>query len=128
MPSRALVTVGGHALPEPSTYEAGTATIVDASRNVNGRMVGGVIRDDVASVTMSWRWLSAQAWADINRIFNAHAGGKFINTVTFLDQARNAWVTKTMYVSDREASIFRRDPDTGAILGYVGSKLSLVEV
>ena len=32
----ALVSIGGYALPEPSTYSAVTSTIVDSARNVSG--------------------------------------------------------------------------------------------
>ena len=36
----ALVTVNGTALPEPSSYEATTSTIVDSGRNTQGKVVG----------------------------------------------------------------------------------------
>ena len=40
----ALVTVNGVDLPEPSSYEATTSTIVDSGRNVQGKVVGSVVR------------------------------------------------------------------------------------
>ena len=51
----ALVTVAGVALPEPSAYSGNTATIVDSARNLEGRVIGSVVRDDVAKVELSWR-------------------------------------------------------------------------
>ena len=48
--------------------------------------------------------------------------------MTFFDQSAGDWVTKTMYVSDRSAGMWRRDPETGDVMGWTGCKLSLVEV
>lgn len=120
----ALVTVGGYALPEPSTYNATTSTIVDSARNVQGRVVGAVVRSDVAKIEMSWKYLTAQQWANILSLFT----NSFYNEVRFLNQATNTYTTRTMYVSDRNAAMWRRDPNTGAVMGYTGASLSLVEV
>lgn len=128
MAFRALVTVGDYDFPEPSTYNGNTSTLVDSSRNVQGRMVGSVIRDDVAKIEISWRYLTVKQWADIQKCFRLSSGGKFINNVTFFDQSVGGWVTKEMYVSDRKANVFRRDPNTGDLLGWENPSLSLIEV
>jgi hypothetical protein len=120
----ALVSVGGYELPEPSTYNATTSTIVDSARNVQGKVVGAVVRNDVAKVEMSWKYLTAQQWANILSLFT----NSFYNEVRFLNQATNTYTTRTMYVSDRSAAMWRRDPLTGAVMGYTGASLSLVEV
>lgn len=120
----ALVSIGGFDFPEPSSYDAITSTIVDSARNVNGRVVGAVVRSDVAKISMSWKYLTAQQWANILTLFT----NSFYNEVRFFNQATNSYTTRTMYVSDRNASIFRRDPATGAVMGYTGCSLSLVEV
>lgn len=125
---RALVTVGGYEFPEPSTYEGNTATLVDSGRNVQGYTVGAVIRDDVAKVTLSWRYLTVQQWAEVNQCFSEKHGGKFYNNVTFFDQTAGDYVTRKMYVSDRKAGAFRRDPQSGELLGWLNPSLSLVEV
>jgi hypothetical protein len=91
-------------------------------------VIGSVIRDDVAKVSLSWRYLSTADWAAINKCFKISAGGKFYNTVTFFDQSEGGWVSRVMYVSDRSAGMWRRDPDTGEVLGWTECKLSLVEV
>ena len=41
---QALVSVNGVDLPEPSSYSATTSTIVDSGRNVQGKVVGSVVR------------------------------------------------------------------------------------
>ena len=121
---KALVTIAGTALPEPSTYSGTTSTLVDSARNVKGYVVGSVVRSDVAKVELSWRYLTAEQWASILSLFKQN----FYNDVEFYDQTIAGWSTRKMYISDRNANLFRRNPDTGAIMGYTDAKLSLVEV
>lgn len=128
MAFRALVTVGEFDFPEPSTYSGNTATLVDAARNAQGVTIGAVIRDDVGKVEMSWKYLTVEQWANILKCFSTARGGKFYNNVTFFCQDIGDWTTRPMYVSDRKANMFRRDPYSGAILGYTDASLSLVEV
>lgn len=123
-----LVTVAGVALPEPSTYSGNTSTLVDSARNVEGIMIGSVIRDDVAKVELQWRYLTVQQWASINRLFKQSAGGAFINSVRFFDQAAGTYVTRQMYVNDRKAGMWRRHPETGEVMGWTNCTLSLIEV
>ncbi len=130
MAFKALVSVGGYDFPEPSTYSANTSTLVDSSRNVSGVLVGSVIRDDISKIEISWKYLTVEQWARIQKCFSQSAGGKFINDVTFFDQSIGDWVTtpKKMYISDRKAGMWRRDPATGDILGWTDCSLSLIEV
>ena len=120
----ALVTIGGYELPEPSSYSAVTSTIVDSARNVSGYVVGSVVRSDVAKVELSWKYLTAQQWATILSLFTS----SFYNDVRFFNQATGNYDVRTMYVSDRQAGMWRRNPDTGAIMGWTNCSLSLVEV
>lgn len=120
----ALVTIGGFDFPEPSTYNATTSTIVDSARNVSGYVVGAVVRIDVAKVELSWKYLSAQQWANILSLFS----NSFYNEVTFYNQVTAGYTTRTMYVSDKTAGMWRRDPETGDVMGWTNCSLSLVEV
>lgn len=120
----ALVTVNGVELPEPSSYEGTTSTIVDSGRNVQGKVVGAVVRNDVAKVTMSWNYLTAKQWATILSLFTAN----FYCSVRFYNQATAEYTTRQMYVSDRTAGMWRRSPNNGSVMGWTGAKLSLVEV
>lgn len=119
----ALVSVGGYNFPEPSTYSAITSTIVDSARNMGGYVVGSVIRNDVAKIELTWRYLTAQQWATILSMFN----GNFFNDVRFYNQVTAAYEVRTMYVSDRQAGMWRRHPETGEIMGWTSCSLSLVE-
>ena len=125
---KALVTVGGYDFPEPSAYNGNTATLVDSARNAQGVMVGSVIRDDVGKVEMSWKYLTVEQWANILKCFSIARGGKFINSVTFFCQDTGDWTTRQMYVSDRNAGAWRRNPNTGEIMGWTECSLSLIEV
>lgn len=120
----ALVSIGGFDFPEPSKYTATTSTIVDSARNVNGYVVGAIVRSDVAKVDMSWRYLTVRQWASILSLF----ANSFYNDVRFFNQTTGDYETRTMYVSDRTADMFRRDPETGEVLGWLEPSLSLVEV
>ena len=120
----ALVTIGGYELPEPSSYNAITSTIVDSGRNVEGKVVGSVVRHDVAKIELSWKYLTAQQWANVLSLFTY----SFYNDVSFMNQVTNSYDTRTMYVSDRNAGMWRRNPETGEIMGYTNCTLSLVEV
>ena len=124
----ALVTVGTYEFPEPSSYSANTSTIVNSSRNVEGKMIGSVIRENVSKVEISWKYLTIEQWARIQKCFSEVDGGKFINTVKFFDQSKGDFNTKDMYVSDRKSGLWRRDSVTGAVLGWTDCSLSLIEV
>ena len=99
----ALVSIGSFNFPEPSSYNAITSTIVDSARNVNGRVVGSVVRHDVAKIELTWKYLTAYQWATILSLFT----NSFYNEVRFLNQATNTWQTRTMYVSDRNAAGYK---------------------
>lgn len=120
----ALVTIGGYELPEPSSYSATTSTIVDSARNVSGYVVGSVVRHDVAKVELSWKYLTVQQWANILSKFSDN----FYNDVRFFNQTTANYEVRTMYVSDRTAGMWRRDPNNGSIMGWTNCSLSLVEV
>lgn len=122
-----MVSIGDFAFPEPSTYSATTSTIVDSGRNVEGYVIGAVIRDGVARVDLGWNFITAEDWASIMAKFNQSQGGSFYNNVTFFLQDTNSWVTREMYVGDRNSSVFLRRKD-GSIRGYTGASLALIEV
>lgn len=122
-----LVTIAGHAIPDPSTYEGNTVTVVDNARNAEGVMVGSVIRDDMAKVSMTWRFLTVRQWSDICKLFKTSAGGAFVNPVTFFDQTEGDYQTRNMYCSDRKAGAYQKDA-SGYIRGWTNCSVNLIEV
>lgn len=118
---------GSVALPEPSKYDGNTATLVDEGRNVEGYVVGAVVRDDVGKISMSWNWISVSEWANMLKLFSTARHGSFVNSVTFFCQDTGTWETRNMYVSDRSAGVTHRLPD-GTIDGYEGASFNLIEV
>ena len=128
MPISPLVTVAGVALPEPSTYSGVVSTLVNNARNSQGVMIGAVIRDNIGKVEMTWKYLTVQQWSLINQLFNESGSGHFVNTVTFFDQVSGGYVTRQMYVNDRSAGMWRRNPTTGEVMGWTNCKLNLIEV
>ena len=126
----ALVTIGGYELPEPSSYSAVTSTLVDSARNVSGYVVGTVIRPDVAKIELSWKYLTATQWATILSLFSSSdkTDVRFYNNVRFFNQATASFETRKMYISDRSAGMWRRNPQNGSIMGWTNCTLSLVEV
>ena len=128
MAFKALVSVAGYDFPEPSAYSGNTSTLVDSGRNVEGFMVGSVIRDDISKVEISWKYLTVEQWARIQKCFRESSGGKFINKVHFFDHSVGGWVDKDMYVNDRKAGMWRRSPETGDVLGWTDCSLSLIQV
>lgn len=131
-PIKALVYVNGVALPPPSEYECNTATIVDAARNSNGDEVGAVIKSGVRKITLKWNFITPDKWAGIlSLVLNS-----FYNSVEFFDQDTATWITKTMYVSDRSAGMFRRNPDVThptnplldyPVMGWTGARIAFIQ-
>lgn len=125
---KALISIAGVDIPTPSTYVGITADVVDAGRNVEGFVVGAVVREDVAKVEATFNYLTAKQWSDILKLFNSKHGGKFFQSVTFFNQTTADWETRTMYPGDRTTSgAHKRDPVTGAIIGWEKPVLHLIE-
>lgn len=127
----------GYVVPTPSTYVGNTATIVDSARNVDGYMIGTVIRNGVAKIQMSWNFISAQDWSNLLKQFEPSYGGSFIRRVTFFNQTSGTLETRSMYVGDRTSSgsflLFNEvnapDPSwIGLPRGYQGASFSLIEL
>ena len=78
--NKALVTIivedsqknstSSYPLPEPTSYSGTTSTMIDSGTSVNGQLLGSVIRSNVAQVSLSWNYLTAEDWKTINQLFN----------------------------------------------------------
>lgn len=128
MAINALVSIGSYNFPTPSIYVGNSADMVDSARNVQGYVVGAIVRSDVAKIEMTWNYLTAAKWAEMLQKFIPAYGGAFYNNVTFFNQTVNNWETRVFYVGDRTtAGAFMLDKHTGAVSGYKGCRFNLIE-
>jgi len=125
-------------IEDPSTYSAITSTLVDAQRNSEGYVISSVIRDQLAKITMNWKYLTADNWARLNECFmheqilkvsdTKYARGYFYNYIKFFNQDTNSYDTRQMYVGNRTAGLWRRDSVTKVAKGWTSPSFSLIEV
>ena len=124
---RALVTVIGEGkdtpLPDPTSYGVATSTMTDGGTSVSGHLLSSTVRNDVVQVSLSWNYLEVTEWSKIIELFKEN----YINKVEFYDQTSGEWTTRDMYISNRNAGLWRRD-ETGKVLGWTGCSIQLTEV
>lgn len=113
--------------PCPSSYVATTSTVVDSGRNINGYVIGGVVREDVAAIDITYNYISVKEWHNILKQFDGKQGGSFYKSVTFFNQSTNSWGTRTFYVGDRTTGGLHILDKNGKPQGWLNAKLSLVE-
>ena len=127
----------GFVVPTPSTYIGNTATIVDSARNVDGYMIGTVIRNGVAKIQMTWAFISADDWASLLQQFEPSYGGSFTRQVSFYNQTSGVVETREMYVGDRTSAgsflLYNAENapapyKIGLPRGYRDAAFSLIEV
>ena len=137
MGKKALVTIirddGNIALtPEPASYGTTTTTMMDSGTSVSGKTLGSVVREAVAKISLSWRYLTKEEWANINALFKTQEGSGlgFANKVIYFDQTTGDWVSeaKEMIVSDRSAGMSRYDAEGRGVEGWFDCTLELTEV
>lgn len=111
----------------PSEYNVTTSTIVDSGRNVNGKVVGAVVREDVVAIDIVFNYITVEDWSTILKLFDSSQGGSFYQKVEFYDQTSNSWKTRTMYVGDRTSNGLHMLDKNGYPQAWLGAKLSLVQ-
>ena len=127
MAKQKLLYWSNYTPPCPSTYNGTTATVVDSGRNVKGVTVGGVVREGVAAVDVTFNYITTKEWSKILSQFNSKLGGSFYRKTTFFNQETNQLETRTFYVGDRTTNGLHLLDKNGKPQGWLGAKLSLVE-
>lgn len=122
-----LLKVGNYKVPRISEYNQTTSTIVDSGRNVKGVVVGGVVRENVAAVDVSFNYISCDVWSNILKQFDSNYGGSFYQWVTFFDQVSKTTSKRKMYVGDRTTGGLHILDRKGNPKAWLNAKLSLVE-
>ena len=132
-------------LPTPSEYDGQASTLVDSARNTKGFVVANIIRSNVASVSMSWNYLTIDQFKTIAQLFEPKYNGSFVNYVQFWDSVKGGFngtgtgtptddetstqYHKQMYCGDRKVSVAHICLDSqGKPIGYTGVQLDLIEV
>jgi len=110
-------------LPDPTSYTATTTTMTDGGTSVSGHLLSSIVRDNVVQISLSWNYLEASEWTRITGMFKED----YINRVRFYDQSSGSWEIRSMYISDRNAGLWRRD-EHGEVLGWTGCSIQLTEV
>lgn len=111
----------------PSTYNVTTSTIVDSGRNVDGKVIGAVVREDVVALEVTFNYITVDDWSTILKLFDSSQGGSFYQKVKFYHPTLNTWETRTMYVGDRTSNGLHMLDKNGYPQAWLGAKLSLVE-
>ncbi len=122
-----LIRIENTELPMPSGYDAQTGDIVESGRNAEATTVGQVIREDVAKIELSWKFLTVEQWSMILKLLQTKYGGKFVNNIYFFNQTSGQFETRKFYPGNRKASLFRIDKD-GNIVGWLDCKVNFIEV
>ena len=105
----AFLTINGRKFPAPKRgLNIKTMTTVSDGRNEQNVFIGQRIGRDMQKI--------------VNQLSN------FVFNVTYLDPVSNDWVTRKMYVSDRDCQPYRVDPVTGKTTQYTSCKCSFVDV
>lgn len=124
---KALFKIGNFTPECPSSYVGTESTVVDSGRNVQGVVVGSVVRESVCAIDATWNYIEIEDWAKILQQFNTKYGGSFYRRVTFFNQVSASWETKTFYVGDRTTAGLIVLDRNGNPRGWQNAKLSLVE-
>ena len=120
--SRPLATIlsprfGAYPMPwpkNPGGYTGTVSTFVDSGRNLEGYVIGSVVRDDVGKCEFQYSGLSFKTIHEILRLFSRRQGGSYFNRIEYYAIEMGDWVTKEMYVSgDRISDILRLEGKTG---------------
>lgn len=121
---QAILRINGVDYPAPKRgMSIKIMTTVSDGRNETNAFIGQRVGRDLQKIeSIEWPILSSEQWSRILR-----ESEKFLFDVTYCDPVRNNWVTRKMYVSDREGQPYRIDQKTGKTIMYANCKCSFVD-
>lgn len=120
----AFMAINGREFPAPKKgLKIKIMTTVSDGRSEQNIFIGQRIGRDLQKIeNIEWPYLSAELWNTVLQCLSS-----FVFNVTYCDPVTNEWVTRKMYISDRECEPFRVDPVTGKTILYKSCKCSMVE-
>lgn len=114
-----MITIGGSAIPTPSTFQSNVMDINKAERNANGTLIIERITTK-RKLELSWNYLSQ---ANLATLFTAVSPVTF--TVVYPDPQTGAARSGTFYAGDRSAGMIDYQNN---IPRYKDVKFNLIEV
>ncbi len=90
----------------PSSYKVGVYTIVAEERNVDGIVRPDIVRDETFKVFLGFNVIYDYELAALLGSFAQRTGGRFVNDVQFLDPTTDSYITRPMYVGNREVDLY----------------------
>lgn len=120
-----FIRINGEAMPYMARdLTLATYTMVDASRNMNGVMVGQRVGRDQAKLdSLRWPHLKASVWSHILQLLE-----NFYVEVEYPDMVSGTWQTRKFYCGDRTAQVWKIDRETGLPSEYIECKVNLIDV
>lgn len=112
----------------PSSYAGGIYTLVSDARNSDGYFVGDVIRNETAKCSITFNVILANELSELLKCFSSRYGGKFVNTMRFLDIVSDEYIERSMYVGDREAELYSQAVLHNGQKMYINFPINFVEV
>lgn len=133
----ASLGTNGIQLPSPS-YSGGLkvthSTLVDSGRSATGRVIGQkVMNRDLVKLSVSWSWLLNSQWNYIlDVVYNSEARTGTYNQgfyiwLNYYDPQYNARITREFYPSDRNATVFSLDKDTGQPTAWTNCSIKFID-
>lgn len=121
---QAFLIINGKSFPAPKRgLHIKTITTIHEAKNEHNAFIGQRIGRDQQNIEgVEWPYLSASDWSVILKQLS-----DFVFDVTYLDPVTNDWITRKMYVTDRECEPYRIDPATGKTVMYKACKCNFVD-
>lgn len=121
---QAFITINGRSFPTPKRgLKIKTMTTIQEGRNEQNALIAQRIGRDLQNIEgVEWPYLPADLWSIILQQL-----ADFVFDISYLDPVTNEWITRKMYVSDRECEPYRIDPISKKTLMYKGCKCSFID-
>ena len=92
-------------IPISSTYKTTSTTVVDSSRNTEGKALFSIVRPNVRKIELTFRVISSADYSKIAKFLNDN----FVCYAYYFDQDDNAWETREVYCNDRTADALKNE-------------------
>lgn len=121
---QAFIMINGRTFPAPQRgVGIKITTTVSDGRNDQNAFVGQRVGRDLQKIeNIEWPYLSADIWSMILGQLES-----FLFDITYCDPVTNDWITRKMYITDRECQPYKLDPETGKTIKYKSCKCSFVD-